>query len=205
MAKQTQNLKKYLAICGIVGPILFTLLVIEESLLRPGYSQTFNFISDLGVGPNAVIQNINFVVFGLLTIGLAIGLWMGSPVKKGLALKAGIGLVIIFALGVGLAGVFPEDYGTGLMHGLVSASAFVAIIAALLLIWQGLKSADITTWGRYRTYTLISGLLALVLVISLKVAMVSAMDYQGLIQRAFLAVPWLWVEVTGLKLYSMAK
>jgi len=177
--------------------------VIVESLLRPGYSQTFNFISDLGVGPNAIIQNINFVIFGLLTIGLALGLWMGTPAKKGLALKAGIVLVAIFALGVGLAGIFPEDYGTGYMHSLVSSTAFVAAITAMLLIGWGLRKGDKAVWGNYRIYTLISGLLAFVLLFGSSAAMGG--NYQGLAQRAFLAVPWIWVEVAGLKLYSIAK
>lgn len=52
---QTQNWQRIFALCGIVAPILFTLLVIVASLIRPEYSQTHNFVSDLGVGPYAII------------------------------------------------------------------------------------------------------------------------------------------------------
>jgi hypothetical membrane protein len=200
--KSNTQIQRLLALCGIVAPILFTILVIIESLLRPGYSQTFNFISDLGVGPNAILQNVNFFIFGILTIGLALGLWM-SLAKNGLALKAGIGLVVIFALGIILAGFFPEDYGTGKIHTVVSSLAFVSIIVALPLIWWGLRKEEKTVWGRYSIYTLASGLVALALLFVFNAAMGG--DYQGLAQRAFLAVPWIWVEVTGLKLYSLVK
>lgn len=202
---QKQNRQRFYALCGIVAPILFLLLVIVASLIRPGYSQTFNFISDLGVGPYALIQNINFVIFGLLSMGLAFGLRGGLPAPQGRALKAGVWFVIIYGLGVLFAGVFPENYLSQGPHNLVSSTAFISIIAAQLLIWQGLRNEDSTVWGGYRTYSLISGLLSIILVILLKVAISYYPDYQGLAQRAFLTVPWIWIGITGLKLYYLTK
>ena len=201
---QTQNRLRFYSICGIIAPIFFWFMVIVESLLRPGYSQLYNYVSDLGVGPLALIQNINFVVFGLLSVGLALGLRDGLPIPQERALKAGVWFVIIFSLGVLLAGVFPENYLSQGPHNLVSSTAFISIIAAQLLIWQGLKSKDSQIWGRYRTYSLISGLLSIILVILLKVAMLFGI-YLGLAQRAFLIVPWIWIGLTGLKLYLLSK
>ena len=195
--------QRFFAHCGIIAPILFTILVIIESLLRPDYSQIYNFVSDLGVGPNAVIQNVNFAIFGILSILFALGLRSGLPSPQKKALKAGVWLVAIFGLCILLAGVFPEDYLSQIPHNLVSATAFVTIIAAQLLIWKGLKNANDSVWGKYRTYSLISGLMSLILVLVLKVAMSDFTDYQGIVQRAFLAVPWIWVEVTALKLYFL--
>src|SRR5664280_1472977 len=199
MTKKSDRLRFY-AICGIVAPIFFWFMVVIESLLRPGYSQYYNFVSDLGVGHLSILQNINFVVFGILTIGLAIGLKNGLPSPKTRTLKAGIWFVILFAIGVLLAGVFPESYIWAIPHNIVSATAFVAIIAAQISIWQGLKDKDRTMWGRYATYSLISGLLSLILIILLKVAMLYGF-YPGLSQRAFLIVSWIWIGVTGIKLY----
>ena len=82
-----KNRQKIFALCGIIAPILFTLLVIVESLLRPGYSQIFNDVSDLGLGPYSIIQNINFIIFGLLSIGFAIGLGANLPHRAGKATK----------------------------------------------------------------------------------------------------------------------
>ncbi len=201
---QKRNKQRFYAFCGIIAPIFFWFMVIVESFLRPGYSQFFNFVSDLGVGPLAILQNINFVVFGLLSLGLALGLRGGLPSSHGMALKAGGWFVIIFSLGVLLAGVFPENFLSQGPHNYVSATAFVAIIAAQLLIWQGLKNQDSAIWGGYKTYSLISGLLSVILVILLKVAILYGI-YPGLVQRAFLIVPWIWIGITGLKLYSLQK
>jgi hypothetical membrane protein len=195
---------EFYALCGIIAPILFWFMVIIESLLRPGYSQFYNYVSDLGVGPLAIIQNINFIIFGLLTIGLGLGLRIGLPRQQGRTLKLGVWFVIIFALGVLLAGVFPENYLSQVPHNIVSATAFVAIIVAQLLIWFGLKREDNSIWGKYSRYSLVSGLLSLVLVILLKVAMTYGI-YPGLFQRAFLIVPWIWIGITGIKLYSLSK
>jgi hypothetical membrane protein len=204
MITKNQRGLKFYAICGIIAPIFFWVMVIIESILRPGYSQYYNYVSDLGVGPLAIIQNINFIIFGILTIGLAIGLRNGLPIQQGRALKIGVWCVILFAIGVLLAGVFPESYLSAIPHNYISATAFVAIIAAQLLIWQGLKNEDSTIWGMYATYSLISGLLSLILVILLKVAILYGF-YPGLSQRAFLLVSWIWIGVTGLKLYSLSE
>jgi len=198
--EQTHNKQRFFAFCGIVAPILFTVLVVVASFLRPGYSEIHNFISDLGVGPYAIIQNANFVIFGLLSIGFALGLRGGLPAPQGRAMKAGVLLVIIFGFGILYAGVFPETYLSGSPHTLASSIAFLSIIAAQLLIWRGLQSADRAEWGRYRTYSLISGLLSLILV-----WFSSSTDFPGAAQRIFIAVPWIWIEVTGLKLYSLTK
>ncbi len=192
--------QRLFALCGIIAPLLFTLVVTIASLLRPGYSQTHNFVSDLGVGSYAIIQNANFVIFGLLSIGFAFGLRGGLPAPHRNAQKAGVGFVILFGLGIIFAGAFPEDYLSSAPHTLASSIAFLSIIAAQLLIWQGLRHADAATWGKYRLYSLISGVLSFVLV-----WFSSGTAYPGAAQRIFLAVPWLWIEVTGLKLYFLAK
>jgi hypothetical membrane protein len=197
---QTSNKQRLFAFCGIVAPILFTLLVVVASLLRPGYSQTHNFVSDLGVGPYAIIQNANFIIFGLLSIGFAFGLRDGLPAPHGRALKAGVWLVIIFGFGTVFAGVFPKNYLSGGLHNLASSAAFLSIIAAQLLIWRGLKSEDNAVWGRYRTYSLISGLVSLILL-----PFSFSTDFPGATQRIFIVVLWIWIEVTGLKLYSLTK
>lgn len=191
--------QRLFALCGIVAPILFTLIVAVASLLRPSYSQAHNFISDLGVGSYAFIQNANFVIFGLLSMGLALGLLGGLPAPQGGALKAGVGFVILFGIGIIFAGVFPEDYLSEGPHTLASSVAFLSIIAAQLLVWQGLRNADTTTWGRYRLYSAISGVLSFVFV-----WFSSSTAYPGAAQRIFIAVPWLWIEVTGLKLFFLS-
>ncbi len=108
-----KNRQRFFALCGIIGPILFTPLIIIEGLIRPGYSQILNDISDLGLGPYAIIQNINFIIFGLLSIGLAMGIGANLPYRAGKATKW---LVIIFGLGTTLAGVTLIFSAPGIIH-----------------------------------------------------------------------------------------
>ncbi len=194
-----RTLRRILALGGIAAPILFALVVGVLSLIRPGYSQVSDFVSDLGVGPNAAIQNANFVVFGVLVIALAFALVQSLPTPRRKVVDAGAVLMVVFGLGVLLAGVFPEDYAGGGLHTGVSSTAFLASILAPLLVAWGLRKAD-TAWSRYATYSLISGVVSFVVLIVFKIAIGGA--YQGAAQRAFLAVPWIWVGVTGLQVYA---
>ncbi len=202
-----QKRQRIFALCGIIAPILFTVLVIVESLLRPGYSQIFNDISDLGIGTYSIIQNINFIVFGLLSIGFAIGLGDNLKYRAGKAVKW---LVIIFGLCIMLAGVTlflaPSDvvYAKNVIsHGLVSAVAFLVIIVAQFLTWLSLRGSSDVIWGRYRIYSLISGLLSILTLIFLSYTQFSS--FHGASERLFIAVWMIWIFITGLKLYSLYK
>jgi hypothetical membrane protein len=201
---KTRNKQRFFAICGIVAPILFTLLVIVESLLRPGYSQIYNNVSDLGLGHNGILQIINFIIFGLLSIGFAIGLGSNLPARAGKATKC---LVVVFGLGMMFAGlsylfigVFPEDYVVGI-HTLTSVIAFLTIIPAQLLTWQALRGSDSAIWGRYRIYSLLSGLLTIFTLVAFSYTQFA--PYHGATERLFIAMWMFWMELTGLKLYSL--
>jgi hypothetical membrane protein len=204
---QKQNKQRFFALCGIIAPILFTILVIVESLLRPGYSQIFNDVSDLGIGPYAIIQNINFIIFGLLSIGFAIGLGSNLPYLAGKITKW---LVIVFGLCIILAGVTLWSVGHNIVyakdvisHGLVSAIAFLVIIVAQFLAWMALRKSDNAIWRHYRIYSLISGILSILTLVFLSYTQFSS--FHGASERLFIAVWMIWIEVTGLKLYTLIK
>jgi hypothetical membrane protein len=196
---------------GIIAPILFTFLVAVESLLRQGYSQISNYVSELGVGSYAIIQNTNFIIFGLLSILFAFGLEAGLPATRGRSKKSVVWLLAVFGLGMVFAGVsllfiglFPDDYVFG-AHTLATFFAFLASIAAQLLTWRALKIGDDDElwWRHYRTYSLLSGLIALALLFVLIFTLGTA--YHGATERAFIAVPLIWLAITGTKLESLAK
>jgi len=202
-----KNRQKLFALCGIIAPVLFTLLVIVESLLRPGYSQIFNDVSDLGLGPYSIIQNISFIIFGLLSIGFAFSLGANLPNRAGKATKW---LVIVFGLCIILAGITLFSVGPDVTyakdvvsHGLVSAIAFLVIIIAQFLTWQALRGSDSSIWGRYKTYSLISGLLSILVLIFLSYTQFSS--FHGASERLFIAVWMIWIFITGIKLYSLTK
>lgn len=193
---------------GIVAPMLFALLVGVESALRPGYSQITNNVSDLGIGPYAIIQNTNFILFGLLAIVFALGLGNVLPHDSKSSGRARLA-AIVFGLGIIFAGVSlffagsATDSSAVASHVLASFVAFFAAIGMQLLAWSALRASDRTTWGRYRTYSLVSGILSLVMLMVF--SYLSNVWYHGLTERLFIAGPWTWIEISGLKIRSESR
>lgn len=120
-----------LAAAGILGPILFTVGFIAQGFfrtdLRSGYNPIAQQISDLIAGPSGWVQQVNFVVLGLLLITFAIGLHRGvrgaRPGVLGPALVAwnGVELVIagIFPLREDAAGRIYDPLGVHMVNGTI--------------------------------------------------------------------------------------
>ncbi len=83
-----------------IGVAEFLLLMLIAEALYPGYSVSRNYISDLGVGPTAIIFNSSIIIMGLLLIIAAVLIWGLSKVFAVTIALTGIG-----AMGVG---IFPE-------------------------------------------------------------------------------------------------
>jgi Protein of unknown function (DUF998) len=57
------------AVAGLIGPLIFTVGFVIQGLLRPGeYDPIAEPVSALEAGPNGWIQQLNFIVFGLLML-----------------------------------------------------------------------------------------------------------------------------------------
>ena len=198
---QTMNWQRFYALCGITAPILFTIMVIIESLLRPGFSQIYDTVSMLGLGHLAILQIINFIIFGLLLISFTIGFSKYLKARSG---KAVTGLLITFSLAVIFAGVaflfqWNTPYSTVILaHSVASIIGFYAIFIAQLLTWQALKGSNQDIWRNYRIYSLISGFVTLIVLFYIPFTL-----YQGLFERVFIAVWMIWIEVTAIKLYTI--
>lgn len=188
------------AVAGMVGPVLFTVLWVAAGLLRPGYSHISQYGSELGVGPNAIVMNVNFLLFGLLSILFASGLPRGLGWSRYSVI--GARLVAVFGAAVMGAGVFscvPGCAGDSLpqlMHNLVSLVAFIAISVAPLAVARGLK--EDSHWG-YRSYSLATGIAAFILLFITFVG--ASSEWVGMFQRLFLSVPLLWIEITAIRLF----
>src|ERR1051326_4746317 len=57
---------RWLALAGVVGPMLYVGVFTLAGFLRPGYSPVRQAVSALGVGTNAWLLNTDAVVFGVL-------------------------------------------------------------------------------------------------------------------------------------------
>jgi hypothetical membrane protein len=100
----------------LVAAAQFVLGLTIAEALYPGYSVSSNYISDLGVGPSAIVFNSSVFLLGLLLLAGTYFLWYVANFKT---LNILLLLMAVGAMGVG---VFTKDFT--LAHGAVSSAAF---------------------------------------------------------------------------------
>src|SRR5213596_4348461 len=93
-------------------------LTVAESVY-PGYSVSQNYISDLGVGPAALIFDPSIILVGLLVLATAWFLWraVGDRILSIVVALGGAGAIAV--------GVFTEAFGV--VHEIVSLWTFIFI------------------------------------------------------------------------------
>ncbi len=181
------------ALAGIVGPLLFTLtFFIQEAFRRDEFSPVAEPVSALEAGPNGWIQQVNFVVFGLMMLTFAIGLNRGvSPTRMG---TLGPALLGVAGIGLFLAAAFPlrEDaagvtYDPG-FHFVAGVTFFLSTSLALLALSRRLSKAS--HWRGLAAYAATCGVLAFIgFVVLGRFAIPDGTplhDYAGLAQRTVL-------------------
>jgi hypothetical membrane protein len=157
------DLMRWAAMAGIAGPVVFTLgFLAQEQLRRGEYDPVSEVVSALEAGSHGWIQQVNFVVLGVLTMIFAVGLHRGlAPSRAGI-----IGPVALFVSGAAnvLGAIFPlrEDaagatYDPGghqVAGTLFFASSFIALIAL------SRRCAADPRWRNIAGWTLGAGVLA---------------------------------------------
>ena len=109
--------KKIAGLLLFVGGVQCFLGIIVAETLYPGYSTSQNWISDLGVGPSALIFNSSVFLLGL--IGFAMAAIYIHRIFKSRLFSALVAMAAIGAMGVG---VFTEDFGV--LHTIFSVIVF---------------------------------------------------------------------------------
>ena len=155
---------RWLALAGVVGPIVFVGAFTLAGFLRPGYSPIHQAISDLGVGTNAWLLDIDCVVFGVLLLAFAIGFFLGmcQVLADGWRLTCLI-LLILSGMGAINAGIFTEAPATVTVHWTLGFQLAVLppVVVCGIVGWQWLR---VSGWHGYGWYSLIAALVTLVLV-----------------------------------------
>jgi len=195
------------AICGIIAPILYLLMVIIGGALSPSYSHISDTVSELLVSgaPNKAILNTLLISEYFLAIMFAIGLHHG--ISEGAGSKVGPAFLIIAAvLGI-FTIIFPQDPGgtpitfAGTLHVVLLIPMVVLSLAAFPAFWRRLRS-DIL-WLGYDRYSLITLIVAIPLGIISAVSLESS--YIGLLERISAAVVLQWSFVMAIKLFRLSK
>ena len=145
---------------GLAGPALFTAaFLVQEAFRRDEYSPIAEPVSALEAGPNGWVQQVSFVVFGVLTMAHAWGQHRGmAPTRAGIA-----GPAALFVTGIGafVAAAVPirEDVAgvsiTPTGH-LVGGTLFFFISPVALILLSRRMRRD-PAWRDLSTYTLIAG------------------------------------------------
>jgi hypothetical membrane protein len=200
-----------LGLGGVVGPIVFVVVVLVAAALRPGYSHFTNFISELGATgtTNAAFMNYaGFVPAGLMLAAFGAALAWTLP-KNRLAMVAAA-LVALFGSGVAASGFIscdprcPQNEGSieNLVHNAIAPLSFLCLILGAGML--GIHFRRLSAWRAFSVYSLLTSALALCLLVALASSL-DTRELTGLWQRLLLTVLFLWCAVIGLHAFQVAR
>jgi hypothetical membrane protein len=142
--------------CGGIGALLFTVTYLIEGFTQPGYNAWQQAISALSLGPNGWVQQINFLVYGVLLVLASVGWYrLLLPLTPGrnaiwFPLFQGIG-------GLGLIGVGVVTSGT--LHTLLAYTLIFALAIGCFALtsrfWVDRQ------WRGWAAYSCLTGVLIL--------------------------------------------
>lgn len=203
---ETKRPSRHLALVGIVGPVIWWLLIIINGALTPGYSHITDFISTLGAvgAPYGLIQKINFAVFGSSILALSLGIHHRFDGRR----RPRVGTVLLgtFGVGVVLAGVFPENPAApestvNMLHNLVSTIAFVAGIVGVSLISRRIGIDE--RWPSYPYELTWTVVVVHATFVVFMYSIFTESGFVGVTQRVFIGVMTLWVVIQSYRLYRL--
>ncbi|MEM7109698.1 MAG: DUF998 domain-containing protein, partial [Bacteroidota bacterium] len=182
----------YLPFSGVVGTILFTTTSIISGLLKPGYKPIHHFVSELGATNSStefLMNYLGFIPSGFLFCLFGLSIFIMAA--KNLSSKIGSLLIMVFGLGIIMAGIFSCDAGCppngsmeSTIHDLVSVITLISVIMGIILLGFTIKA--ICTFQSISIYLTSTGFISIILL----VVMVQSSESRyltGLWQRLLLA------------------
>jgi hypothetical membrane protein len=195
---------RLLGLAAILGPCLFTVLVVVQAALQPDYSHLEMPISALAAWPLGWVQNLNFYAFGALLIAFAIGLHLGM-MPGGVA---GPAALVVSGVATMLAAAFPMFRGSNgtvvepIGHIVAAFGTFLGTGAGYILVSRRMRRDPY--WAGVAGMTLAVGvtIVAGFLLMAPLAAAPSGPLHRwfGLLQRAILLVWFPWQIALGVRL-----
>ena len=192
---------------ALAAPLLMWSEFLAMGLTRPGYNLFTRPFSDLATRgtPGATVFDIGFFLMpGVLTILLGVGLWLA--IRGGQAWRSGAAMIIGSGVFLVATGVFQQDPGSfmaAVMHGTMSQICFALASVAPLVLFIG--SAGHAHMSPPRRIWLAAGIACLSVEV-LAVALRPILRYpDGLFQRPFTMVLTIWFITTGVWLLKVGQ
>ena len=199
---RSNEITRRLALCGVLGPLVYVAAFTAAGLIRPGYSQVHQAVSDLGVGPNSLLLNGPGVALGLLLTAFAVAFFrsfgqaLGDPWRWICAV-----LLALPGLGIAWASVFTEAPSTVAIHWMVGMP-LLAIGSVVGFFVTGLRLRRLAGWGGWGAYSMIAGAAALAMLGTMFALWTTGLG--GLLERLLFLELLAWYFVFGWRLFRLA-
>lgn len=207
---------RLLGLCGIVGPVVFTISWVVLSMIEPHFSFVNNDGSDLGAltAPHAVIWNIVVSTTGGLIALFSIALFrmFGGHIARSAASL----MVLIAGAGLVIDGFFREDCSAAtdsacrarLESGQVSFHFQVHIVESVITltvlaaapIVLGVAFRFLPEWRNLAGFSLCSGAIQIVCGVASLVLIYSGDRGQGVVEFVGVTAGMAWLAVLGARL-----
>ena len=201
-----------LAYAGIVGPVVFTVLVILQGVWQPDYDYVRLPISALAAWPLGWIQETAFLILGLSLMAFPLGLHRAiRPAKTASEGGAGVALLAMGGAGILVAGAFPWRMVDGIPtetapHVVGAITTFVS--TGLGLVRLSRRMSGDPRWRNLAPYTKATGLAVLLLFVALGFFGIDdgtpLHPWAGLLQRVICVAWFSCVIVLALRLLRTA-
>lgn len=200
----TTSLIQLLAICGMLSPIIYTLMWILGGVLQSDYSHIRDDVSLLMAidAPNKKLFDKFIITSSTLLLFFYIGLHWGVNGGEG-SIIGPILFVISGILGVLVALFFPLDTGgeiattRGKMHLILISIAGLLTTAGMVALWFRLES--VVEWSSFATFSLLCALVSLIFVVVS--AFTATKSYFGLIERFMVSTYQIYYFVLALMVF----
>ena len=188
----------------MLSPIIYTVMWILGGILQDDYSHVRNDVSTLVAvdAPNKKLLDKFIITSSTLSFIFYIGLHWG--INSGVGSIIGpILFVISGLLGVLVAVFFPLDAGgelittRGKLHLVLIAISGILATAGMVFLWLRLVS-DLV-WGTFATFSLVTAIVSLILVIASAIA--ASSKYLGLVERFMVSSYQIYYFVLALMVF----
>lgn len=198
-----RKIPDFLIYCGIVGPLVYLIVLVSLGALWPGYNHISQLMSELGgiEAPHSIIMNtLGLGLLGFMFFGFSIALY--NYLGTGKLRILGTGFIILSGIGLVLSAVFPCDPGcidvtiTGKRH---STAAIVAAVP------MSLAPISVSSYfsRRLNIYSILTG--TFIGFVSLINMNPEYAPIQGALQRIGIGLSLIWMEVVSFTILGVGR